>query len=219
MPPDNTPLPTTPPVDKKTHITARLVYASVIIVFVSLCTVAALTTAGIDKAKKGFKPITVKQPISFIDQTYLKADGAKTPTGQAVAQPSKPLVPIAEQLANVGLQQVDAPTLQRLLPPANTPRVLVFHSKFCLDCQAMAPVLADLSTHYPTVHVTRLDVARDKDLHYELFEAFRPTTVPAVVFVAPNGTISHVVGDGLSLSAIKPSLTAGFNTLSPTPQH
>jgi thiol:disulfide interchange protein len=194
----------TTPTDKKTHMTARLVYVSVIIVFIGLCSVAVVTTMEMEKAKQGFKPITVKQPISFIDRTYLKSE--ETTPVEAT--------PIAQQLANVGLQQVDALTVQRLLLPANTLRVLVFYSKFCLDCQAMAPIIDSLSKRHPTVHVMRLDVARDKDLHYELFQAFRPTTVPAVVFIATNGTIRHVVGDGLALKSIQPALMAGFNALS-----
>jgi len=200
-----------PPRKKSEHTMARIVYALVFFSFIGLCTVAVLTTMDIDKNKKGFKPITVKQPISFIDNTYMAQKTSDPAIGNA-----QPTVPIANQLANAGLQQVSPAQLQALVSPANTARVLVFSSKFCLDCQAMAPVLAKLEKQYPTIKATHLDVAKDKDSHYPLFEAFRPTTVPAVIFIAPNGTIRRAFGDTLTLKNMEPELKAGFDALLPS---
>lgn len=50
---------------------ARLTYAGVILTFVTLCTIAVVASMYQEKHKQGFKAITVTQPISFIDRTYM----------------------------------------------------------------------------------------------------------------------------------------------------
>ena len=59
---------------KKSKLVARLMYAMVMLVFVSVCTIAVIACMKMESEKEGFRPITVKQPISFIDKTYLKKE-------------------------------------------------------------------------------------------------------------------------------------------------
>jgi hypothetical protein len=50
---------------------ARMVYVVIFASFISVCAIAVTTTMAMEKNNHGFRPITVKQPISFIDKTYL----------------------------------------------------------------------------------------------------------------------------------------------------
>lgn len=59
---------------KKAQIFARLTYAGIMLMFLSLCAVAVFVTMQQEKNKDGFRAIEVSQPISFIDKTYLKED-------------------------------------------------------------------------------------------------------------------------------------------------
>lgn len=56
---------------KRSTWVARIMYALVMLTFISVCTIAVVTTMKAESERTGFRPITVKQPISFIDTTYL----------------------------------------------------------------------------------------------------------------------------------------------------
>lgn len=66
---------------KRAVIFARLVYVMVAVAFVSICTVAVLASMEMEKHRTGYKPITVKTPISFFDRSYMKEEPA-VPTAQ-----------------------------------------------------------------------------------------------------------------------------------------
>lgn len=59
---------------RRAKLYARLTYAAIIIVFLSVCTVAVLTTMNIESQREGYRPIEVSKPISFFDYTYVKKD-------------------------------------------------------------------------------------------------------------------------------------------------
>jgi len=56
---------------KAEFIAARNVYLTIIIMFLSICTVAVVVTTHMEAAKTGFRPIITKTPMSFIDRTYM----------------------------------------------------------------------------------------------------------------------------------------------------
>ncbi len=56
---------------KAEFIAARNVYITIIVLFVSICTIAVIVTSQMEAAKTGFHPITTKAPMSFIDRTYM----------------------------------------------------------------------------------------------------------------------------------------------------
>lgn len=56
---------------KRSRRFAIITYSMVIVTFVSICTIAVVTTMQMEKNKQGFKAIKVTKPISFIDYTYV----------------------------------------------------------------------------------------------------------------------------------------------------
>jgi len=59
---------------KKSTLSARLMYGLVMLTFLSVCGVAVVMCMKMESEKEGFRPITVKKPISFIDTTYMKKE-------------------------------------------------------------------------------------------------------------------------------------------------
>ena len=54
------------------------VYVLIFVAFISVCTIAIITTSAQEANKTGFRAITTKTPTSFIDRTYM-APEKKTP--------------------------------------------------------------------------------------------------------------------------------------------
>lgn len=63
---------------RRAQLYARLTYAAVIVTFLTVCSVAVVTTMNNERNKEGFKAIHVSKPISFVDYTYVD----KKPTEQ-----------------------------------------------------------------------------------------------------------------------------------------
>lgn len=59
---------------RRSQLYARLTYVGIILIFVSVCAVAVLTTMSNESKREGFRPIEVSKPISFFDYTYVKKD-------------------------------------------------------------------------------------------------------------------------------------------------
>ncbi len=59
---------------RRSQLYARLTYVGIILVFVSVCAVAVLTTMNNEANREGFRPIEVSKPISFFDYSYVKKD-------------------------------------------------------------------------------------------------------------------------------------------------
>jgi hypothetical protein len=64
---------------QKAIVNARWAYAAIMILFLTICTVAVVSMMAMEKDKTSFHAIEVKQPISFFDDTYVK----KTPSKSA----------------------------------------------------------------------------------------------------------------------------------------
>lgn len=52
---------------RRSQLYARLTYVGIILVFVSLCTVAVLVTMSNESKRDGFQPIEDSKPISFFN--------------------------------------------------------------------------------------------------------------------------------------------------------
>jgi hypothetical protein len=57
---------------RRSQLYARLTYVGIIVVFVSVCAVAVLSTMNTEANREGFRPIEVSKPISFFDYSYVK---------------------------------------------------------------------------------------------------------------------------------------------------
>jgi hypothetical protein len=73
--------PTTPVISdvekhRRAQLYARLTYAGVIVVFLSVCAIAVLATMKHESEKEGFRAIHVAKPISFFDYTYVDKNKA-----------------------------------------------------------------------------------------------------------------------------------------------
>lgn len=71
---------------------------------------------------------------------------------------------------------------------AKRPLMLVFSRDFCLPCHVMAPAVEDIRrSHSRVVDVVEINVDREDNERYALHFVVR--TVPARVYVAPDGSI------------------------------
>ncbi len=59
---------------RKSQLYARLTYGLIIVVFLSVCAIAVISTMRMESERQGFRPIEVSKPISFFDYTYVKKD-------------------------------------------------------------------------------------------------------------------------------------------------
>jgi len=70
------------PLEKKRRaaLYARLTYAGVMLVFITICAVAVVMTMQKESNKSSFRAIKVSKPIYFIDYTYV--DKTEQPAGE-----------------------------------------------------------------------------------------------------------------------------------------
>lgn len=88
------------------------------------------------------------------------------------------------------IQAVSAEQVIQFFPESNTqPMIVAFKSKYCHDCQQLAPVLHTLIKKNPTVALKTIDVQYEKEQYGHVLHAFRPTVVPVTVFIAPGGRV------------------------------
>lgn len=97
-----------------------------------------------------------------------------------------------------GMQPVQPVKMKQLFPQVFAvakpkPMLLVFHSKFCLDCKKMMPTIQKLGPKHPGVVIQGYDVFEDKKNNALLFNAFKPVTVPTLVFINRQGEIKNVL--------------------------
>ncbi|MGE0200655.1 MAG: TlpA family protein disulfide reductase [Candidatus Melainabacteria bacterium] len=93
-----------------------------------------------------------------------------------------------------GLQPVKPAVMRKLFPAERgRPFVLVFTSRFCLDCKHLKPVLEKQWEAYPGLRHQSLDVMEDRKSHAAVFSAFKPVSVPTLVLVRADGAIADVL--------------------------
>src|SRR4051794_35505278 len=56
---------------RRAKLYARLTYVGVILIFLTICTIAVIATMQHEREKEGFRAIHVSKPISFFDYTYV----------------------------------------------------------------------------------------------------------------------------------------------------
>ncbi len=94
----------------------------------------------------------------------------------------------------LGMRKVKPAEVRQVLPEAATrPTLLVFSSRFCHDCQRLAPVITRLTAQHPKVAYRKLDVNDDQQKAPAIFRAFKPVSVPLMVFIAPGGEIQNAL--------------------------
>jgi len=57
---------------RRSQLYARITYASILLIFFSVCATAVFFTMQMESHKEGFRAIEVSKPISFVDYTYVK---------------------------------------------------------------------------------------------------------------------------------------------------
>jgi thiol:disulfide interchange protein len=96
----------------------------------------------------------------------------------------------------IGVRHVPAPEVRQVLPEASgKPAVLYFGSRLCHDCQRMSPVVSQIMAQHPEIFFKKLDVLEDQGKAPAIFRAFKPVSVPMVVFINPKGEIRNVFYD------------------------
>lgn len=113
-----------------------------------------------------------------------------------------------------GIHQIPPDQMVHLFPQAKQHPLLVeFQSKYCMDCQKMAPVLDHFRTallnskgKVADIPVYQYDISLDRAKNPEVFGAFKPTMVPSVIFIAPGGEIRDVLYGYHTQSELQQSL-------------
>jgi len=109
-----------------------------------------------------------------------------------------------------GIQSVQPAVVRQLFPEhKGNPFVLVFTSRFCLDCKHLKPMLEKQWEVYPTLSHLTLDIMEDRKTHAAVFRAFKPVSVPTLILVRSNGAIANVLYNPHT----REELTAAFDGL------
>lgn len=105
------------------------------------------------------------------------------------------------------IQSVKPSDLVEWLPQlTNQPAMIAFKSKYCHDCQEMAPILEALSAEHPEIAYIPIDVQRDKTTYGPVIKGFLPSVVPIVVFIQKGGRVQHSLTGYQTAEAIAPHL-------------
>jgi thiol-disulfide isomerase/thioredoxin len=101
---------------------------------------------------------------------------------------------LATQTPAPAVKPVEASQLKTLLANnAGKPVLLQFSSKYCHDCQRMAPHMEKAQQHFPTVAFIKLDVMDPEKKQW--VQAFQPMVTPTLVSISPSLQVtSSVVG-------------------------
>jgi thiol:disulfide interchange protein len=128
--------------------------------------------------------------------------------------------PVLNDALFVGVRKVKPAEVRQVLPEsAVRPTLLVFSSRFCHDCQRLAPVLTRLTRQYPGVTYRKLDITEDQQKAPAILRAFKPVSVPLMVFIAPGGEIQNVLYNFQSPEVLAEALKTleGASLSSPSP--
>lgn len=72
------------------------------------------------------------------------------------------------------------------------PVIVDFYSKFCLDCQKLAPKLDKLVEDMPGVQLVRVDIQQPGEQGKAMIKAFQVVTVPYVAFISKDAKVEKV---------------------------
>lgn len=86
------------------------------------------------------------------------------------------------------IRAVEQGKLKALLgDAAGEPVMVAFTSRYCHDCQRMAPYLEQAEATFPSVNLIELDVMNPDDRRW--VEAFHPLVTPTLVAITPDVTV------------------------------
>ncbi len=113
----------------------------------------------------------------------------------------------------VGINALAPAEVTTVLPQAATqPTVVAFKTKYCHDCQEMAPHIAAMKDQHPGVSVISVDVQYDKETYGHIIEAFKPSTVPTVVYIKQGGAVHQTLLGRQERVTLQASLEAILST-------
>ncbi|MBK8189140.1 MAG: thioredoxin family protein [Vampirovibrionales bacterium] len=93
-----------------------------------------------------------------------------------------------------GIRPVASTETLALFPEAKgRPILLAFGSEYCIDCQRLKPILEEALSPHKKIYAIHLDIRGDQQQYPQVFEAFKPSVVPLMVFIAPDGTVRNVI--------------------------
>lgn len=146
-------------------------------------------------------------------QHIVSSNSVETSPSQATSQ-STPNVNIDETIELNSVNTVAANELIKWMPQLlDQPVVIAFKSKYCHDCQQMAPILQSLSEDHPGIDYLAIDVMRDKKEFGAVINAFEPSVVPVTLFIQRGGKVVATL-TGLQ---DKDALSPYFSTLNNAP--
>ena len=107
----------------------------------------------------------------------------------------------------VGLRHATAKEVKAALPEGTGKSALLeFSSRMCHDCQRLKPVVHKLISGSPSIFFKNVDVLEDRDKAAALLSAFKPVTVPVLIFIDANGEIKNVLYNYQSEETVKAAL-------------
>jgi thiol:disulfide interchange protein len=109
----------------------------------------------------------------------------------------------------MGLRHATPGEIKTALPETVGKATLIdFGSRLCHDCQRLAPVLSSLMPKHPHIYFKRIDVLEDQQKYPAALRAFKPVSVPVLVFISPRGEIRNVLYNYQSPETIAAALTS-----------
>lgn len=110
--------------------------------------------------------------------------------------------------AYMGIQKVSAAKVKELFPDSNgKPLLLMFHSKYCFDCKRMKPVIETLVPKHKGLVFKSYDVLEDKEKQARIFSAFKPVSVPILLFIKPNGETAQILYNYQKTAVVESNLS------------
>jgi thiol:disulfide interchange protein len=117
----------------------------------------------------------------------------------------------------MGLRHAIPAEIQAALPDAVGKATLIdFSSRLCHDCQRLAPVLSNMMPKHPHIYFKRIDVLDEQQQYPAALRAFKPVSVPVLVFIDPRGEIRNVLYNYQPPQTIAAALTALETQSAPT---
>lgn len=94
----------------------------------------------------------------------------------------------------LGLRHASPSEVRAALPETfGKPTLINFSSRLCHDCKRLAPVVSALVAQHPQIHFVKLDIMEDQQKYPAIFRAFKPVSVPVLVFINSRSEIQNVL--------------------------